>query len=220
MYLFQGLRYFFRDVPRVYVGADMLLYYEKGNTRKFKVPDVFVAKGVGKQQRPIYKLWEEGVAPCVIFEITSRKTKKEDEENKPILYQQWGVAEYFLFDPLDEYLIPRLKGFRLSRGVYQPITLSPEGTLYSHELDLLLRPEGALLRLVYPATGETVPTMDEVMEMADAAAEKAQAAAEQAQAATERARHESEARRAAEAEAERLRAELARLRGDTASADS
>lgn len=64
LYLRTALRFFFRHVDDIYVAADMLFYYEKGNPSRFKVPDVFVVKGIHKEDRAIYKLWEEGTAPA------------------------------------------------------------------------------------------------------------------------------------------------------------
>jgi Uma2 family endonuclease len=204
LYLLQALRHFFRQDKQIYVAADMLFYYEEGNPAAFKVPDVFVVKGIAKHDRRTYKLWEEQVAPCTVFEITSRSTWLEDLGGKRALYEKLGVREYFVFDPLDEYLSPRLQGFRLVEGYYQPVTLSSSGTLYSEELDLILQPEEAMLRLVNPASGEVVPTLDEAIELALAGIQRAEVEAQRA---------EAEAKRAdtAEAELDRLRRELERL---------
>jgi hypothetical protein len=99
------------------------------------------------------------------------------------------VQEYFLYDPLGEYLRPPLQGYRLQEGEYQRILPEANGGLTSQTLVLELQVEEDRLRLVKPATGERLLTPAE-----------AQAA-----------------RRAAEAELERLRAELARLQGGTSS---
>lgn len=198
LYLRQALRYLFRQAEQIYVAANMFLYYEEGNPEARRAPDVFVVKGVVKHDRRIYKLWEEKIVPCVIFEITSRSTRLEDMGAKRGLYELLGVQEYFLFDPRDEYLSPRLQGFRLVEGYYQPFGLSSDGTLLSQELGVILKPEGILLRVVDPATGEEIPTLDEAIGQTQTALEQAQ----------------SEAKRAdqAEAEAARLRAELEQLR--------
>ena len=124
---------FFRKVDDVYVAADMLFYYEEGNPSAFKVPDVYVVKGVSKKTRRTYKLWEEGIAPCTVFEMTSQSTWLEDMGNKRALYEKLGVPEYFLFDPEDEYLTPRFQGFQLIDNFYQPMPLSADGTLFSQE---------------------------------------------------------------------------------------
>ncbi len=85
--LLQLLRDFFASEEQVYVGGDMMFYYEKGNPKAVRAPDVFVVKGVGKHKRRIYKLWEElanghPVVPCAIFEITSKQTRTEDLTGK------------------------------------------------------------------------------------------------------------------------------------------
>jgi Uma2 family endonuclease len=78
LHVLDVLRFYYRQHDNVYVGGNMLFYYQEGNPAVFKVPDVFVVKGIAKQVRRIYKLWEERVAPCVVFEITSRGTRRED----------------------------------------------------------------------------------------------------------------------------------------------
>jgi len=212
IYLRQALRYFFRLAEEIYVAANMLFYYEEGNPSAVTSPDVFVVKGIVKHDRRIYKLWEEGVAPCAIFEITSRSSRLEDLGTKRGLYEMLGVREYFLFDPLDEYLSPRLQGFRLVEGYYQPLTLSSEGMLHSQELGLTLRPEGSLLRLVDPVTSQALPTLDEAVNRAQAEMERAQAEARRAQIEAQRAQAEAQRADRAEAELARLRVELERLR--------
>src|SRR5690349_12348010 len=49
--LLQILRRRYRDDPLVYVGGDLIMYYEEGNARAQVVPDVFVAKGARKLPR-------------------------------------------------------------------------------------------------------------------------------------------------------------------------
>jgi Uma2 family endonuclease len=116
-HLYSVLRQWFRRREGVHVAADMLLYYEKGNPSAVRGPDVMVTKGVrGMHFRRSFRIWEEGVAPTVIIEITSDGTKHEDQFEKPIVYARLGVKEYFLFDPLGEYLRPRLQGFQLVAG--------------------------------------------------------------------------------------------------------
>ncbi len=209
LYLRQALQFFFRHIPDVYIAADMLFYYEEGEPTIFKVPDVFVVKGVPKHNRHTYKLWEERVMPHVIFEITSRGTRLADMGEKKGLYEYLGIQEYFLFDPLGDYLKPRFQGFRLTRGQYAPIPLAKDGTLTSRELNIRLRPDGELLRVVDPATGETIPSLEEATEKIGEALELAQAEAQRAQAQAQRAD-------AAEAEVARLQAELEKLKRQSA----
>lgn len=196
IYLHQALADYFRNDPNVYVAGNLFVYYQKGVPTKVVAPDNFVVKGVPKHNRRIYKVWEEGKSPDVVFELTSRSTRREDLGSKKDIYERMGVDEYFIFDPLGEHLTPRLVGFRLTARGYQPI--EGEEPLMSRVLGLELRVEGEMLRLVDPATGEKLLTPLEAQE-----ARRAE---------TQARRAEAQARRRAEAEVEQLRAELARLR--------
>jgi Uma2 family endonuclease len=85
-------------------------------------PDIFVVKGVPKGDRRTYKLWEEDdKGPQVVFEVSSRRTRKEDLGPKKGTYEMLEVREYFLFDPLGEYLEPPLVGYWLEEGGYRRV---------------------------------------------------------------------------------------------------
>ena len=205
----------YRDAPDVYVASDNFIYYVEGDPKRAVSPDVYVVFGVPKHVRPVYKLWQEGAAPSVVFEITSRSTRREDLVKKRDLYAWLGVDEYFLDDPLREYLDPPLQGFRLDRaaGAYQPLRPDAAGRVVSERLGLRLWWEDGKVRLVDAATGKRLMSTAEVREAmrdteARAAAERAARQAAEARMADERA-----ARDAAEAELARLRAEVERLRG-------
>jgi Uma2 family endonuclease len=193
LYLIEALKDYYRDRARnrddVYVAGNLFVYYEEGNPQAVLAPDVFVVFGVPDEHRRTYKVWEEGQTPDVVFEITSTSTKAEDLGSKKGVYAYLGVKEYFLYDPLGDYLRPAFQGYALDEavrlGVYRPIPSDEEGVLHSRQLGLTLRVEEDLLRLYDPATGEKLLTPQE-----------AQAA-----------------RRAAEARVAELEAELARLRG-------
>ena len=110
------LQTFFRDDPHVYISGNLFLYYQEGDPRRVVAPDVFVVPGIPNEPRRTYKLWEEEVVPAVVFELTSRSTRREDLHSKYDLYERLGVTEYFLFDPLGEYLRPPLQGYRWHQG--------------------------------------------------------------------------------------------------------
>jgi len=170
--LLQMLRDHFENDPQIYVASDLMFYYERGNPRAVKALDILVVKGVGKHKRRVYKLWEESAVPCTIFEITSKQTAQADLTTKYELYERLGIKEYFLFDPLEEYLKPHLQGFTLVQGRYQALPLSNEGELVSRELGLILRPQGDLLRLVDFYTGQILATSREETKRADLAEAK------------------------------------------------
>jgi Uma2 family endonuclease len=193
IYLREALRDHFRDDPQTYVAGNMLLYYEEGNPAACISPDVFVVQGVAKAERRTYRLWDEGHPPTVVFEITSRGSRLEDLGTKRAVYAMLGVREYFLYDPLGEYLRPSLQGYCLQEGEYQRLQPGPAGEFLSEALGLELRLEHGRLRVFDPATSARLLTPAEALLGQ---------------------RLEASARRAAEAELERLRAEVAHLRGD------
>ncbi len=163
-YLIQALQSRYREAPDVQVGGNLFLYYIPGDPRAVVSPDVYVTLGIPKGLRRVYKLWEEGKAPTLVIEVTSDSTRDEDLSRKKVCYEQLGVEEYVLFDPLGEYLEPRLQGYGLVQGRYQPIPREIDGALLSRTTGLKLKPEGHRLRLVERATGEPLLSDQEVRE--------------------------------------------------------
>lgn len=121
-YAVEALALHFADRPDVYVSGNLLIYYKKGDNKVSVAPDVFVVFGVSKRDRNTYKTWLEGKAPDVVIEITSRKTRLRDEREKPEIYRQLGVDEYFQYDPTGDYLSPQIKGRRLEGETYDWIS--------------------------------------------------------------------------------------------------
>lgn len=195
----------FRTDPNVYVGVNVLMYWAEGDPGKSRAPDVFVVFGVPKEPaRRTWKIWEEGKAPDVVIELSSRKTWLEDLYEKWQVYARLGVREYFIFDPEYDYLPEPLMAWRLEEGQFRHLPINA-GAVLSEALGLELVNTGNTLRLRNPRTGEVLPTEEE---------ETTRAEQEAARAEQEAARAEQEATRAdrAEAELSRLRAELARLK--------
>lgn len=202
VYVWQALKDRYEEEPDVFVGANMFLYYRKGDPSAVVAPDGFVVKGVpkllsGNRRRRKYLLWEERQAPCFVLETTSESTRSQDEKKKST-YEKLGVAEYFQFDPLGEYLSPRLRGFRLLGGRYRPIQPNPDGSLLSQATGVVFRAEGSQLRLIQAATGAPLLRKEEEAKARRRAEGKAAA--------------EAEARHQAEEKIQALEEELARLR--------
>ncbi len=186
--LIEMLREYYRAATSVYVSGNLLIFYEQSNRRRHVSPDVFVVRGVPKNSRLNYLVWEERKGPEVVIELTSSSTRNEDVRTKFALYRDTlRVKEYFLFDPLGDYLSPALQGYRLRQGEYRPIR-RVNGRLPSQVLRLHLDPVGQMLRLFDPATGQWLPTPRERIEQAELA------------------------RTAAEEESARLRREIEELR--------
>lgn len=205
IWLRQALEDFFAAVLDVYVATNLLFYYEQGNPSGRRDPDVLVARGVGKHRRRSFRLWEESVLPCTLFEIASENTWREDVGAKRELYARLGVPEYFLFDPEGRFIDPPLQGFRTENGQSVPLTPAADGSLTSEQLGLRLVPEGSMLRLIDLRTGEAVPTRAELAER-----EKQRAEQEKKRATLEKRRATLEKKRAdaLAAEVERLKALL------------
>jgi Uma2 family endonuclease len=235
MEMVAALRLHFQDREDVYSAGNNFIYFEEGNPKARVSPDSYVVFGVPNRLRRSYFTWREGGrTPEIVFEFTSRKTKREDAERKFRLYQDvLRVPEYVMFDPDADFLKPRLRLFRLARGVYQAVPVQDDRA-HSDVLNLDLVPRDKALRLSDAVTGKLIPDIMERMLLAQAEAQRAEAetsraeeearraevetrrAEEEARRAKEEARRaEQESRRAndAEAEIERLKAELARLKG-------
>jgi Uma2 family endonuclease len=216
----QAIMEIWTSVDQLYEGrdhvareADMFLYYEEGNPRARKTPDVMVIPGAARDPlRRSFRIWAEGVVPAVIFEVTSKKTRKIDWTVKKRLYRRLGVKEYFLFDPLHDYQRRQLMGFRLVGRRYVAMNREEDGSLRSEVMGVRMYAEGHLLRFVRLDTNERLPFRSELTARVTDA--RSRAAREERRAQQEQRRADQERRRAdaAEQELARLRSQL-RQRG-------
>jgi Uma2 family endonuclease len=181
--LFQAMEDFLAALTDIYIGANMFWYWEEGDPQVRRAPDLMVIKGVGRTERRSFFSWKEnGAVPCLIVEVASEKTWREDLYEKRRLYAQLGVREYFLFDPEAVYLRPALQGFRHDEhGAYIMLAPDSEDRLKSEELGLYLRAEGDMLRLIDAATGQPVLTRTERIAHLQALLEQAKGKHEQGQ---------------------------------------
>ena len=184
-YSVEALRLYFKSRGSVYVSGNLFVYYEEGNPKAVISPDVFVVFGVSHRKRRSYKAWQEdNKLPSFILEITSKTTKKQDQDNKPKLYASLGIQEYFQYDPTADYLSPQLQGANLVNGVYEPLPIQYTSDeipfIHSQQLglDLQLResfrgigivPLPRALRFYDPQTGRILPSQEEVIEARDEA---------------------------------------------------
>ncbi len=180
--LINSLQFHFYSRKDVYVSGRIKFHYRHINSRKVFAPDVMIVKGVGNYPRRSYKLWEEKQFPQVVFEISSRATWGEDLNKKWFLYQQFGVKEYYIFDPEYDYLPEPLIAYRLKRGELVKVNVK-NNRIFSEEIGLEIVDTGEGLRLFDPETKQFMRTLSE----------------------------ERQARRQAESEVAKLREELAGL---------
>ncbi len=181
------------------------------------VPDVAVIKGVPFRHELSWRIGVTGPAPQVVFELASDKTWKRDLEEKPNVYAQIGVQEYYAFNPYEPPLpLSRRKGRRLfgwhldaDTGLMRQVPPQSDGSLWSPQLNSWLRPDGMYLRL-YDRSSRRRLTKGEVDEA------KAEREALARQAATERAEGEALARKM---EAERAEAAIRQMQAEAERAE-
>ena len=163
--LFSPLLEHYDPADNVYVGLDLLIYYQQGNDEGRVAPDVFVARGVPNHSRDTYKIWEEGKPPDFVLEVASPSTARYDAEGKKDLYEELGVREYWLYDPKGGLHKPRLKGYQLIGSKYRRLRDRKQAggalAVGSRVLNLELRFEAGRLRLWNPAARQYLLTLKE-----------------------------------------------------------
>ena len=166
--LFTTLDRHFGGRSDVYVGGDILLYYAEGQPRYCVSPDILVTIGIPKRpMRRSYFLWKEGRPPSMVIEITSEGSRREDLEKKDV-YARIGVTEYFLTDPMGDYLKPPFQGFRLDEGgKYLPIPPEADGSLVSEATGLRLTRDGEGRIRLSDAAGKRLLRSNELAEEID-----------------------------------------------------
>ena len=102
----ENLEILWAAMPDVFIAADLLWYpiQVPKPPAPSQAPDVMVVFGRPKGERRSYRQWEEGdIPPQVVFEILSESNKtaagRREMERKFAFYQQYGVEEYYIYDP-------------------------------------------------------------------------------------------------------------------------
>ena len=168
------MRRHFREVPDVFIGGNMFLYYEEGNPRKNISPDVFMVHGVSEKDIRTYKTWEQPPTLDFVLEVASPSTFENDLTVKKEIYAKiLRVKEYYIYDPYHESE-PFLIGFRLVGEAYQEIPFVDE-RLSSGVLSLELGEYEGVLRLYNPLTGTWLETSRERADKAEAELAKVRA---------------------------------------------
>ena len=164
-----------------------------------RIPDLLIAFDVRRAHilaQQGYAIGEQGKPPDFVLEVASDTTAGNDENAKWLDYANFGVMEYWLFDPdWGKRYAVGLAGWTLVNGRYEPIAIHQYApNMYygvSAVLGLQVCWEHGQLRWYDPIAQCYLDTFDSVADARDA---------------------ERDGRIAAEAEAQRLRDEIARLR--------
>ncbi|NJP11844.1 MAG: Uma2 family endonuclease [Leptolyngbyaceae cyanobacterium RU_5_1] len=102
----ENLEILFAADPTVFVAGDLLWYPVEGNNKLCQAPDAMVVFGRPKHDRGSYQQWrEDNIAPQVVFEILSPSNTGAEMTRKLLFYQQYGVEEYYIYDPSGNELI-------------------------------------------------------------------------------------------------------------------
>ena len=210
-----ALNAWFRHRGDVFIGAGGYLL-KTTDDRNGPYPDGSFAYGLEEPgwllHRNGYVISEVGKPPDLVLEVGSESTGRRDYTVKRETYAEYGVGEYWRFDPSGgEYHDAPLAGDTLVDGEYEPIEIvsEPDGRHwgYSKALGLELWWEDEQLRFRDPVSGAFLRTLEE-SESALESERMERAAAER------RAESERIERAAAEERMADMEAELRRLRGE------
>src|SRR5436190_6846294 len=95
-----NLEALFADNPNIFVAGDLLWYPVEGHPEIRQAPDTLIAFGRPHEHRGSYMQWvEDGVAPHVVFEVLSPGNRAGEMARKFKFYDQYGVEEYYIYDP-------------------------------------------------------------------------------------------------------------------------
>jgi Uma2 family endonuclease len=96
----ENLELIFAQDPNVFIAGDLLWYPVEGNNTIRTAPDTMVVFGRQKGERGSYRQWEENnIPPQVVFEILSPGNRMGEMNKKLKFYEQYGVDEYYIYDP-------------------------------------------------------------------------------------------------------------------------
>ncbi len=213
------LRLHFAHRDDVLLSGEGYLRHEATNNAERLAPDCVVAFGVNPEGiifRNGYVISEVGKPPDFVLEVASRSTGRRDYTVKREGYAGYGVQEYWRFDHTGgRFHDAPLAGDVLVDSKYERREIHEEddGLLWGHSavLGLDLCWDDGELRFRDPATGEFLPTPEELQVERDAAEAERDAAEVERDAAEARADTAEARAAAAEAESAALREQLRRL---------
>ena len=191
----------------MFVAGDLLWYPVEGNNRLCQAPDAMVVLGRSKGDGPegpvydhrgSYQQWrEDNIAPQVVFEILSPSNSGLEMSRKLLFYQQYGVEEYYQYDPDRHDLVgaQRIEGALIAIPEMQGWVSPRLGIRFELAAETLA---------IYAPNGDRFLTPVELAQQRDLARQQAAAAQQQAE-------QEHQRAEAAQQRAEQLAAQLRAL---------
>ena len=134
------------DAQSVFIESNIPIRNNPNNFRDGAAPDLCRSRNVNAPaiyNQTGYNLWEVGKPPEFVLEVASESTYENDLYEKPGIYADMGIDEYWMFDPTGGDLYGQaLMGFKLVDGEYEAIEMTPNehGLVsgYSEELGVNL----------------------------------------------------------------------------------
>jgi Uma2 family endonuclease len=116
--LYGNIAGLFQDRSDVFVGGNLLWYPVEGHPEIRYAPDVLVVFGRPKGHRSSWLEWLEDHVPLtVVFEILSPKNTVLEMADKLAFYDEYGVEEYYVYDPDTNRLMVYLRRGEVLRRV-------------------------------------------------------------------------------------------------------
>ncbi len=229
--VFDMLRRHLQKTPGVAVFFDLIMRWGIPGLKN-PAPDVSVVFGLEDRSRieGSFDVLREKTRPSLVIEVVSQiseSRKKKDYTKLVTVYEQAGVDEYLIMEPLKPSR-PDLVKLTLHRrnkyGHYQEIGPDAHGRIFSETTNLFfIAEEGQKfpgVAIIDAHTQTRLLTSDEEEAQRVAQTKRAEAEAERAEAEAERAEAEAAARKAAEdhaaAQANRAEAEARRAEAEAA----
>ena len=180
-----ALAYHFVDSDTTLVANEVPVGWRPRQSAGILIPDlmvIFEIDPAATLARNGYAIQEHGKPPDFVLEIASPHTSRNDITGKRRGYAEFGVPEYWRFDPTGgRYYGTGLAGDRLVNSAYIPMDITPvdadRSWGYSPTLGLDLCWEYGQLRWHDPVRERYLPTYEEITDAHNAGQDALQQAA-------------------------------------------
>ena len=148
--LIRLIKWWWRERQDFYATGNLTIYFSPNQKKSqdFRGPDFFVVLDTEKKDRKSWVVWQEdGKYPNAIVELLSDSTAVVDRGLKKQIYQNtFRTPDYFWFHPVTL----EFQGFHILDGQYHDLIPTPEGWLWSQQLDMYLGVVERKLRFFTP----------------------------------------------------------------------